>query len=167
MHGIMSLKYTLLSISCEADSASTNLKSTLILSFISLFLPSGAYPALCTMGNGSFPGVQLQVCDVNYPPLSSAEVKERVELYLCSLSLSLWGCMACLRSKFTLNFFLRYKKHGQFLPDQTASNVRRWYSARQNICKGAMNEIEYNYMGADKSLARPGRKQASISVRMA
>jgi len=41
------------------------------------------------MGNGSFPGVKLMGCGVNHSPLSSAEVKERVELYLYSLSLSL------------------------------------------------------------------------------
>jgi hypothetical protein len=46
----------------------------------------GAQPAFCTMGTGSFPGVKRQGRgDVNPPP-SSAEVKERVELYLYSIS---------------------------------------------------------------------------------
>jgi hypothetical protein len=34
------------------------------------------------MGTGSFPGVKLPGCGVDHPPPSSAEVKERVELYL-------------------------------------------------------------------------------------
>jgi hypothetical protein len=37
-----------------------------------------------TMGTGSFPGVKLPRRDVDHPHPSSAEVKERVELYLYS-----------------------------------------------------------------------------------
>jgi len=44
----------------------------------------GTHPASCTMGNGSFPGVRRPGRDVDHPPRSSAEVKERVELYLYS-----------------------------------------------------------------------------------
>jgi hypothetical protein len=44
----------------------------------------GAYPASCTMGTGSFPGVKRPGRSVDHPPPSSAEVKERVELYLYS-----------------------------------------------------------------------------------
>jgi len=43
-----------------------------------------AHPASCTMGTGSFPGVKQPGRVVGHPPLSSAEVKERVELYLYS-----------------------------------------------------------------------------------
>jgi hypothetical protein len=42
----------------------------------------GAHPASCRMGNGSFPGVKRSGRDVDHPPPFSAEVKERVELYL-------------------------------------------------------------------------------------
>ena len=45
---------------------------------------TGAHPASCTMGTVSFPGVKRPGRGVNHPPTSSAEVKERVELYLCS-----------------------------------------------------------------------------------
>ena len=38
----------------------------------------GTHPSSCTMGTGSFPGVKRPVCGVDHPPLSSAEVKERV-----------------------------------------------------------------------------------------
>jgi hypothetical protein len=42
------------------------------------------HPASCTMGTSSFPGVKRPGRGVVQLPLSSAEVKERVELYLCS-----------------------------------------------------------------------------------
>jgi len=42
---------------------------------------SGAHPASYKMGNGSFPGR-----GVDHPPSSSAEVMERVQLYVCSTS---------------------------------------------------------------------------------
>jgi hypothetical protein len=44
----------------------------------------GAYPASCTMGTESFPGVKRPGRGVDHPPPSSAEVKESVELYLYS-----------------------------------------------------------------------------------
>jgi hypothetical protein len=44
----------------------------------------GAHPASCTMGTGSFPGVKRPGRGVDHPPSSSAEVKERVEVYLLS-----------------------------------------------------------------------------------
>jgi hypothetical protein len=46
----------------------------------------GAYPGSCTMGTESFPGVTRPGRGVDHPPPSSAEVKERVELYLYSPS---------------------------------------------------------------------------------
>jgi hypothetical protein len=46
----------------------------------------GAHPASCTMGTGSFPGVKRPGRGVDHPPPSSAEVKERVELYVYSPS---------------------------------------------------------------------------------
>ena len=50
----------------------------------------GAHPASYTMGTGSFPGVKVQGRGVDYPPPSSAEVKEREELYLYSPSGLSW-----------------------------------------------------------------------------
>jgi hypothetical protein len=44
------------------------------------------HPASYTMGTGSFPGVKWPGHGVDHPPPSSAEVKERVELYLYSPS---------------------------------------------------------------------------------
>jgi len=45
----------------------------------------GAHPASYTMGTGSFPGVKRPGCGIDHPPPSSAEVKERVQLYICTI----------------------------------------------------------------------------------
>jgi len=50
----------------------------------------GDHSAACTMGTGSFPGVKRLGHGVDYPSPASAEVKERVELYLYSPSGPLW-----------------------------------------------------------------------------
>jgi len=44
----------------------------------------GAHPASYTMGIGSFSGVKRPGRDVDHPPPSGAEVKERVDLYFYS-----------------------------------------------------------------------------------
>jgi len=41
----------------------------------------GTHTVSCTMGTGSFPEVKRPGRGVDLPPLSSAEVKERVDLY--------------------------------------------------------------------------------------
>ena len=46
----------------------------------------GGHPASYTMGTGSFPWVKRPRRGVDHPPQSSAEVKERVELYSPSWS---------------------------------------------------------------------------------
>ena len=50
----------------------------------------GAHPVFCTVGIQSFPGLMRPGRCVNYSPPSSAEVKETVELYLCSPSGPSW-----------------------------------------------------------------------------
>jgi len=57
-----------------------------------------AHPASYTMGTGSFPGLKRPGRGVDHPPTSSAEVKERVELYLYS---PLWAFVTCYRVNFT------------------------------------------------------------------
>jgi hypothetical protein len=51
---------------------------------------SKAHPASYTMGTGISPGVKQPGRGVGHPPPSSAEVKERVELYLSSPSGPSW-----------------------------------------------------------------------------
>jgi hypothetical protein len=50
----------------------------------------GAHPASYTVGTVSFPGVKRPGRGVDHPPTSSAEVKERVELYYYSPYGPLW-----------------------------------------------------------------------------
>jgi hypothetical protein len=50
----------------------------------------GAHPASCTMGTESFPGVKRPGRGVDHPPSSSAQVKERVDLYVYSPSGPSW-----------------------------------------------------------------------------
>jgi hypothetical protein len=49
-----------------------------------------AHPISCTMDRGSFPQVNRQGRSVNHPRPPNAEVKERVELYICYLSVPSW-----------------------------------------------------------------------------
>jgi hypothetical protein len=46
----------------------------------------GAHPASYTMGTGSFPGVKRPGRGIDHPTPSRAVVKERVKLYLFSIS---------------------------------------------------------------------------------
>jgi hypothetical protein len=62
----------------------------------------GAQPASYTMDTGSFPGVKRPGRDVNHPPQFSAEVKERVELYLYFTSGPSWPVPGW--TDFTLTF---------------------------------------------------------------
>jgi hypothetical protein len=50
----------------------------------------GAYPASYTMDTNSFPGVKRPGHGVDHPPPSSAEVKDRIELYIYSISGPSW-----------------------------------------------------------------------------
>jgi hypothetical protein len=50
----------------------------------------GPHPASYTMDTGSFPGVKWPGRGVDHPPPYSAEVKERIELYLYSPSGPSW-----------------------------------------------------------------------------
>jgi len=65
--------------------------------FVPVQTGPGAHPASYTMGTGSFPGVKRPGRVVDHPPQSSAEVKERVELWLYSPSGSF---VACSKVKF-------------------------------------------------------------------
>ena len=54
------------------------------------------------MSRGSFPGVKRPGRNVDHPPPSSAEVKERVELYICPPHL--WVLVACSSMNFTFTY---------------------------------------------------------------
>jgi hypothetical protein len=57
-------------------------------------------PSLLYSGYRVFPGVKRPGRDVDHPPSSSAEVKERVDLYLCPI----WAFVVCYRVTFTFTF---------------------------------------------------------------
>ena len=50
----------------------------------------GTHPASYTMGTVSFPGINRPGRGIDHPPPSTAEIKERVELYLYSSSGPSW-----------------------------------------------------------------------------
>jgi hypothetical protein len=65
--------------------------------------------ALCTMGRripGPSPGVNWPGCNVDRPALSSTQVKERVELYVCPL---LCAIIACYSMTFTFTLHVMYE----------------------------------------------------------
>jgi len=64
----------------------------------------GVHPASYAMGTGSFPGVRRPGRGVDHLPTSSAEFKERVELYLFSP----WAFVACNRLNFYITVLLGY-----------------------------------------------------------
>jgi hypothetical protein len=72
----------------------------------------GAYPASCTMGTGSFPGIKRPERGVDHPPPSSAKVKERVELYLYSPSGPTWPVLGK-----TLPYLFLRRRRKQLLND--------------------------------------------------
>ena len=51
---------------------------------------SEAHPDFYTMDTGSFLGIKWRGLGIDHRPPSSAEVKERVELYLSSTSVPSW-----------------------------------------------------------------------------
>jgi hypothetical protein len=63
----------------------------------------GGHTASYTVGTRSFPGIRRLERDVNHPPSSGVEVKERVELYLYCLSLPSWQII-----EWTLPFTCQY-----------------------------------------------------------
>ena len=65
-----------------------------------------AHPASYTIGTGSFPGVKRPGRGLNHQPSYSAEVKERVELYLHSPSGPSWPVLGLLYLYFTLLYFM-------------------------------------------------------------
>ena len=80
------------------DARRQNVKMSLSLSLLKFSAPvhtgPGAHPFSITVGTGSFfLGIKWPGRYVNHPHPSSAEVKERVEPYLYSLSGSSWSVL--------------------------------------------------------------------------
>ena len=69
----------------------------------------GAYPASCTTGTGSFPGVKLPVRGADHPPPSKCGGHERVGLYLYSPSGPSWPVIGRTFT-FTFTFITDHSK---------------------------------------------------------
>jgi len=106
----------------------------------------GAHPASYTMGTGSFPGVKRLGRGVKHPTPSSTEVKERVELYLYSLSGPLWPVLgrtlpftfAFVSYSLSLNFksILRWLQpvvHAQGFLTHFIKDARCWKTAFKRV----------------------------------
>ena len=65
----------------------------------------GAHPASYTMGTGSLLEIKQSGCGVDHAPPSSADVKERVELYLYSPSGPSWPVLGLALLYFTVCMF--------------------------------------------------------------
>jgi hypothetical protein len=52
----------------------------------------GAHPASCTVGTGSFQEVKRPGRDVDHPPPSSVEIKDRIEQYIYCVACSVVFC---------------------------------------------------------------------------
>ena len=63
-----------------------------------------AHPTSCTMGSGSFPGVQRPGRDVDHPPHLAPRSKKEQSY----TSTPLWAFVACSRVKFTFTFIHVY-----------------------------------------------------------
>jgi hypothetical protein len=68
----------------------------------------GAHPASYAIGTGSLPGVKRPGRDADHAPQSSAEVKERVDLYIF---FPLWAFLACSRANFTFMYLNIFHQH--------------------------------------------------------
>ena len=67
------------------------------------------HPTSCTMGTMSFPGTKRPGRGVDHPPPSTAEVKERVELYLYFPSGLSWPVLG-----WTLPYYYYYHHHHHY-----------------------------------------------------
>jgi hypothetical protein len=86
----------------------------------------GAHPGSYTMGTGSFPGVKRPGCGVDHPPPSSAEVKERLKLYLYSTPGPLWPVLEWPHTWVSC-FFRTYVSENCFQSEKV-STVSWWSS---------------------------------------
>jgi len=102
----------------------------------------GAHPASYTLGTGFFFGVRRLGHGVNYPLASGAEVKERVELYLCFFSLPLWQVVGWTLSIYLQSMFI-IRTSGHCLWSRTVLLSRNEYrvSGSSNFFLGAFRKL--------------------------
>ena len=91
---------------------------------------SEAHPASYTIGTESFPGVKRPECGADHPPQCSAEVKERVGLYLYPTSGPSWPVIG-----WTLLYTLSScrNSHRQFKLSATLLSNQKWNLTSQKF----------------------------------
>ena len=98
----------------------------------------GAHPASYNMGTVSVPGVMRPGCGVGHLPPPSSEVKERVELYLCSVSgrpLPLPYLLHLLQTCFQINLMTWEAKRGtRFSPSKQCPSYLTTMNQKQSRC---------------------------------
>jgi len=109
---------------------------------------SDVHPASCTMGSGSFPGVKRPGRGVDHPPPSSAEVKERVKVYLYSSSGPSWPVLwwtlplpFTIKIWRTLNVLVQIINQCQANSKQDVTDVMERSPSRKINCSSASQEI--------------------------
>jgi hypothetical protein len=84
----------------------------------------GSHSAYNTKGTRSFPGVKRSGRCVDHPPPSSAEVKERVELYLYS---PFWNFLACYRVEFIYSMWQQVSALKGLLQASGTKRIKKLY----------------------------------------
>jgi hypothetical protein len=91
----------------------------------------GAHAVFYTVGTRSFPGVKWLDGGINHPPPSSAEVKERVEICINSLSLPSWQVAGWTLSLSLALLLIRQLKACSFL---SCTHFDIWYYISRGSC---------------------------------
>ena len=126
----------------------------------------GAQQVPCTMGIGLFVGVERPGRGFNHPPPSSAEVKERVEVYLSSSSGPSWPLIGLIILSFVLLITLSFAQRrmsqiiGCLVNNELAKMWKvSWFSVRYSL----VNDMEEQ----NKSTAKnPDRRSAGTNLKL-
>ena len=101
----------------------------------------GAHPSSYTTGTVSFPGVKWSERGFDHPPSSSAQVKERVELYLYSPSVPSWpviGWTKKIVSRNKLCSLFRYIEGARL--ERVNSRIIHTFSKFSKYCACLLNK---------------------------
>jgi len=123
----------------------------------------GAHPASCTIGTGFFPGVKAAGA-WRWPPIPfSAEIKERVELYLyppLGLHGLFWGNFTNINLGTTWKWIIRFTPRPVYRREK-----REWYQLKRKL-RGRRNEIRCLYWESNHnaSVLRPVTSALPITL---
>jgi hypothetical protein len=115
------------------------------------------------MGICSYTGVQRPGWGVDHSPPSSAEVKERVELYLYS---PLWAFMACSRVNFTFTCFSYFRLGGIYVnpPLPEERKMFRVHQRCENMVSVYCIQVKVKVTPRHVCAGTEGRRRCSSST---